>query len=51
MNADAFRQFYDDHFTFGRMLWDSYITQLSDEQFTQLESDMHPSEGDMDEEI
>jgi uncharacterized damage-inducible protein DinB len=35
MNADAFRQFYDYHFTENRKLWDRYISQLSDEQFTQ----------------
>jgi uncharacterized damage-inducible protein DinB len=35
MNADAFRHFYDYHFTENRKIWDSYVTQLSDEQFTQ----------------
>lgn len=34
MNADAFRHFYDYHFAENRKIWDSYITQLSDEQFT-----------------
>ncbi len=34
MNADAFRHFYDYHFAENRKLWD-YVTQLSDEQFTQ----------------
>ena len=35
MNADAFRHFYDYHFTENRKIWDRYVTQLSDEQFTQ----------------
>jgi len=35
MNADAFRHFYNYHFTENRKIWDSYITLLSYEQFTQ----------------
>jgi uncharacterized damage-inducible protein DinB len=35
MNADAFRHFYDYHFTENREIWDRYVPQLSDEQFTQ----------------
>ena len=35
MNAQAFRHFYDYHFAENRNIWDSYITALSDEQFTQ----------------
>lgn len=35
MNADAFRHFYDYHFTENRKIWDRYVAQLSDEQFTQ----------------
>ena len=35
MNADAFRHFYGYHFSENRKLWDSYITSLSQEQFTQ----------------
>ena len=35
MNADAFRHFYDYHFAENRKIWDRYISQLSDEQFTQ----------------
>jgi uncharacterized damage-inducible protein DinB len=35
MNADAFRQFYDYHFTENRKIWDTHITPLSDEQFMQ----------------
>lgn len=34
MNANAFRHFYDYHFSENRTTWD-YVTQLSDEQFTQ----------------
>ena len=35
MNADAFRHFYDYHFTENRKIWDRYVTPLSHEQFTQ----------------
>ena len=35
MNADAFRHFYEYHFAENRKIWDRYIMQLSDEQFTQ----------------
>ncbi len=35
MNADAFRHFYDYHFTENRKIWDRYVTPLSDEQFRQ----------------
>jgi uncharacterized damage-inducible protein DinB len=35
MNANAFCQFYDYHFSENRKTWDSYVMQLSDEQFTQ----------------
>jgi uncharacterized damage-inducible protein DinB len=35
MNANAFRHFYEYHFTENRKIWDSYITTLSHEQFTQ----------------
>ena len=35
MMADVFRHFYDYHFSENRNIWDSYITPLSDEQFTQ----------------
>lgn len=34
MNADAFRHFYAYHFAENHKLWDRYISQLSDEQFT-----------------
>ena len=35
MNADAFRHFYNYHFAENRKIWDSYVTQLSLEKFTQ----------------
>ena len=35
MNADAFRHFYEYHFTENRNIWDQYVTPLSQEQFTQ----------------
>ncbi len=35
MNANAFRHFYDYHFSENRKMWDSYVAQLSQEQFTQ----------------
>lgn len=35
MNADAFRHFYNYHFTENRTLWDNYVMALSEEQFTQ----------------
>jgi uncharacterized damage-inducible protein DinB len=35
MNASAFRQFYGYHFAENRNIWDTYIPQLSDEQFKQ----------------
>jgi uncharacterized damage-inducible protein DinB len=35
MNANAFRQFYDYHFTENRKIWDGYVTPLTYEQFTQ----------------
>ena len=35
MNADAFRYFYDYHFTENRKIWDWFVTRLTPEQFTQ----------------
>ena len=35
MMADVFRHFYDYYFSENRNIWDSYITPLSNEQFTQ----------------
>ncbi len=43
MNADAFRHFYDYHFTENRKMWDSYVTPLSYEQFTQAVDYSHGS--------
>src|SRR5689334_20278277 len=37
MNADAFRHFYDYHFSENRKIWDSYVTSLTQEQFTQYD--------------
>jgi uncharacterized damage-inducible protein DinB len=34
MNAEAFRHFYDYHFSENRKIWDRYVSQLSPEQFT-----------------
>lgn len=46
MNADAFRHFYNYHFHENRKLWDSYITPLSLEQFTQHSNYSHGSVRD-----
>jgi uncharacterized damage-inducible protein DinB len=35
MNANAFRHFYDYHFSENRKIWDNYVSQLSQKQFTQ----------------
>ena len=35
MNANAFRHFYEYHFAENHKIWDRYVSQLSDEQFTQ----------------
>jgi uncharacterized damage-inducible protein DinB len=35
VNADAFRHLYDYHFSENRIIWDAYVSPLSDEQFTQ----------------
>lgn len=43
MNADAFRHFYDYHFAENRSIWDNYVTQLSQEQFTQEVNYSHGS--------
>src|SRR6266849_2766546 len=43
MNADAFRHFYDYHFSENRNIWDTYIAALSDEQFAQNVSYSHGS--------
>ena len=46
MNANAFRHFYDYHFTENRKIWDSYVTPLSHEQFTQNVDYSHGSVRD-----
>jgi uncharacterized damage-inducible protein DinB len=35
MNADAFRHFFDYHFSENRTIWHKYIPSLTDEQLTQ----------------
>ncbi|MDX1993276.1 MAG: DinB family protein [bacterium] len=42
MNADAFRHFYEYHFSENRELWDRYVMPLSDEQ---LKQEVHYSRG------
>jgi uncharacterized damage-inducible protein DinB len=46
MNANAFRHFYNYHFTENRKIWESYVTQLSPEQFTQHVGYSHGSVRD-----
>jgi uncharacterized damage-inducible protein DinB len=46
MNANAFRHFYDYHFTENRKIWDSYVTPLSHQQFTQHVDYSHGSVRD-----
>lgn len=46
MNADAFRHFYDYHFSENRKIWDSYVILLSHEQFTQHVDYSHGSVRD-----
>ena len=46
MNADAFRHFYDYHFSENRKIWDTYVSQLSDEQFAQPVDYSHGSVRD-----
>jgi uncharacterized damage-inducible protein DinB len=43
VNANAFRHFYDYHFTENRHIWDEYIPALSGEQFTQIAHYSHGS--------
>lgn len=43
MDANAFRQFYDYHFAENRKTWDTCITPLTYEQFTQNENYSHGS--------
>jgi uncharacterized damage-inducible protein DinB len=46
MNANAFRHFYGYHFTENRKIWDTYVTSLSHEQFTQEVDYSHGSVRD-----
>jgi uncharacterized damage-inducible protein DinB len=46
MNADAFRHFYDYHFTENRKIWDQFVSQLSPEQFIQHANYSHGSVRD-----
>ena len=46
MNADAFRHFYNYHFSENRKLWDRYVTSLSYEQFMQPVNYSHGSVRD-----
>ena len=43
MNADAFRHFYNYHFSENRKIWDSYVVPLSHEKFTQEAGYSHGS--------
>jgi uncharacterized damage-inducible protein DinB len=43
MSADSFRHFYNYHFSENRNIWDTYITPLCDEQFTQTVGYSHGS--------
>ena len=46
MNVEAFRHFYDYHFAENRKIWESYVSQLSPEQFTQAVDYSHGSVRD-----
>jgi uncharacterized damage-inducible protein DinB len=46
VNADVFRHFYNYHFSENRKLWDSYVTSLSQEQFTRPVDYSHGSVRD-----
>ncbi len=46
MNANAFRHFYDYHFSENRRLWDDCIASLPHEQFTQTTAYSHGSVRD-----
>ena len=46
MNANAFRHFYDYHFSENRKIWDRYVSQLSPGQFTQHVDYSHGSVRD-----
>jgi uncharacterized damage-inducible protein DinB len=46
MNANAFRYFYEYHFTENHKIWDDYVTPLSYEQFIQHTNYSHGSVRD-----
>jgi uncharacterized damage-inducible protein DinB len=46
MNADAFRHFYNYHFAENRQMWETYVSRLSQEQFTEPASYSHGSVRD-----
>jgi uncharacterized damage-inducible protein DinB len=46
MNADAFRHFYEYHFTENRKIWDAYVSPLTRELFTQDVNYSHGSVRD-----
>jgi len=46
MNVNAFRHFYEYHFSENRKIWDRNVSQLSDEQFTQAVDYSHGSVRD-----
>lgn len=46
MDANAFRHFYGYHFAENRKIWDHYVMQLSQEQFTQAVNYSHGSVRD-----
>jgi uncharacterized damage-inducible protein DinB len=46
MDANVFRHFYEYHFSENRNLWDSYVTPLTPEKFTQAADYSHGSVRD-----
>jgi uncharacterized damage-inducible protein DinB len=46
MDANAFRHFYEYHFSENRNLWDRYVTPLTPEKFTQAADYSHGSVRD-----
>ena len=46
MDVNAFRHFYDYHFSENRIIWDRYIASLTHEQFTQPANYSHGSVRD-----
>lgn len=46
MNAEAFRHFYEYHFTVNRKIWDEYVAPLPYEQFTEAVGYSHGSVRD-----